>query len=310
MSNFEQLFSLSGLSLDRLRSFLEVEEAGNLAKAAKGDPVRQSQFSRQVKELESFFGVALTRRVGRRIEITDEGHRLAVLIHRHFSELNDFRESMAGRPVGVKLGAAASLLEWSVIPKLSGCIEALGGVTLELETSRSADVVRGVADGRLDFGIVRDDAVPKDMKRWKLGAVGYALFAPKAAWQRGAGVIEIIGKHPMVELPSGGHFHGQWSSWLAKNALRPNVVARAASFTQLARLLRHAGLAAVLPENASVEFDPGKFPSLPVPWSHRRQMVLLANTRSLDRAGVREQAAPALAKVLAWKPEDHPPVHR
>ena len=72
MNEFARLFTVSGLSLDRLRTFLRVAEAGNLAKAAKGDTTRQSQFSRQIKELEAFFGVALTRRVGRRIEITDE----------------------------------------------------------------------------------------------------------------------------------------------------------------------------------------------------------------------------------------------
>ena len=77
MNDFERLFDVSGLSLDRLRTFLRVVEAGNLSKAASGDTTRQSQFSRQIKEMESFFGVALTRRVGRRIEITDEVHRRA-----------------------------------------------------------------------------------------------------------------------------------------------------------------------------------------------------------------------------------------
>ena len=43
---------------------------------------------------------------------------------------------------------------------------------VELEQMRSADVVRAVADGRLDFGIVREDAVPKEVKRWRLGEVG------------------------------------------------------------------------------------------------------------------------------------------
>ena len=50
MNQFEHLFDISGLSLDRLRSFLKVAEAGNLATAAQGDAVRQSQYSRQIKE--------------------------------------------------------------------------------------------------------------------------------------------------------------------------------------------------------------------------------------------------------------------
>jgi len=300
MNDFDRLFALSGLSLDRLRTFLAVAEAGNLAKAATGDATRQSQFSRQVKELEGFFGVALTRRVGRRIEITDEGHRLAGMIRRHFSELDDFRESMAGRPVGVRIGAAASILEWTVIPKLAACREVLGEVILELEQSRSAEVVRGVADGRLNFGIVREDAVPAEMKRWKLGRIGYALFAPKAAWRKDAGVADVITRHPMGCLLPGGQFNERYSAWLDAKGWHPKVVARAGSFLQLARLVRVEGLAAVLPESAKVEFDPAKVQGTPLPWTHERPMVLLANARSLERAGMRHGAAAALAKTVAW----------
>ena len=64
MNEFDSLLSISGLSLDRMRSFLMVAESGNLSKAAKGDVTKQSQFSRQIKDLEGFFGVALTKRVG------------------------------------------------------------------------------------------------------------------------------------------------------------------------------------------------------------------------------------------------------
>jgi DNA-binding transcriptional LysR family regulator len=54
MNGFDRLFARSGLLLDRLRTFPAVAGAGNLARAAKGDPTRQSQFSRQVNELEGF----------------------------------------------------------------------------------------------------------------------------------------------------------------------------------------------------------------------------------------------------------------
>ncbi|MCX6872212.1 MAG: LysR family transcriptional regulator, partial [Verrucomicrobia bacterium] len=159
MNEFDRLFALAGLSLDRLRTFLRVAEAGNLSKAALGDVTKQSQFSRQIKELEGYFGVAFTRRVGRRIEIAPEGLRLADLIRRHFGELDDFREAMNGRPVCVRIGTQGSLIDWLLLPRLAACREALGGALVELEQLRSADIVRGVTDGRLDFGIVRDDAV-------------------------------------------------------------------------------------------------------------------------------------------------------
>jgi DNA-binding transcriptional LysR family regulator len=301
MNEFDRLFARSGLSLDRLRTFLAVADAGNLAKAAKGDPTRQSQFSRQVKELEGFFGVALTRRAGRRIEITDEGHRLAGLIRRQFSELDDFREAMSGRPVGVRIGAAASVLDWMVLPRMAGCREVLGGVVLELEQSRSAEVARGVADGRLDFGILREDAAPEGVKRWKLGRIGYALFAPKAAWKGEGGIEDVFARHPFGELLPGGQFHDRYRELLAARKWSPRVVARAGSFPQLARLVRADCVAAVLPVTAAVEFDPAKVQAMPLPWSHQRPMVLLANPRSLDRAGMRPGVAAALAKILAWE---------
>jgi DNA-binding transcriptional LysR family regulator len=64
-----------------------------------------------VKELDGYFGVTLTRRVGRRIEVTAEGQVLATLIRSHFAGLDDFCEAMSGRPVAEQIGAAASVLE-------------------------------------------------------------------------------------------------------------------------------------------------------------------------------------------------------
>lgn len=40
-----------GMSLERLDAFLAVLEAGGIARAAPGQPVRQSQLSRQISEL-------------------------------------------------------------------------------------------------------------------------------------------------------------------------------------------------------------------------------------------------------------------
>src|SRR5689334_689413 len=59
---FENLFSDRGLSIDRLRVLVEVHDAGGIAQAAPGDPVRQSQYSRQLRELSEFFGVEVARR--------------------------------------------------------------------------------------------------------------------------------------------------------------------------------------------------------------------------------------------------------
>src|ERR1051325_593529 len=63
---FQKLFAESGLSLDRLKALLEAGAAGSIAKAARGDPVRQSQYSRQIKELENFFQTKLVTETRKR----------------------------------------------------------------------------------------------------------------------------------------------------------------------------------------------------------------------------------------------------
>jgi DNA-binding transcriptional LysR family regulator len=299
MNDFDRLFTTSGLSLDRLRTFLRVAEAGNLSKAAKGDVNRQSQFSRQVKELEAFFGVALTRRVGRRIEITEEGGRLALIIRRQFSELDAFRESAAGRSVSVRIGSQGSVIEWLLLPRLDGIRSLLGSVMVELELMRSADVVRAVADGRLDFGLVREDAVPREIKRWRLRPVGYAMFAANALWRGCATAEDIIHKRPVAELQSGGQFAERWQQWLAERGLNPQVFARVTSFTDLARIVRAGHAAAMLPDLATVDFEPRRFKHQAVAALKPRMLVLIANTRSLDRSGIDQQAARSLAGILA-----------
>lgn len=298
MNEFERLFAVSGLSLDRLRTFLRVVESGNLSKAALGDPTKQSQFSRQIKELEAFFGVALTRRVGRRIEITDEGHRLALIIRRQFRELDDFRESMAGRSVNVRFGSQGSVIDWLLVPRLADVRKALGSTMVELEQMRSAEVVRAVADGRLDFGIVREDAVPAEVKRWKLGTVGYALFADSAYWKNRSSPEQLIQNAPVAELLPGGQFTERWHAWLTKEGLVPKVFARVSSFIELAKIVQAGHAAAVLPDMAKVDFETKRYAHVSIPTLRKRTLVLIANERSLERSGIERGAQARLSEVL------------
>src|SRR5271157_5483505 len=109
---FAELLREGGLSLDRLRSFCLVAQAGGVTRAAKGDPARQSLFSRQIKELEEFFGTELIRRKGRGIVLTDAGARLNLIARECFASLLDFKSQCKGRPVEVVVGTGESVIQW------------------------------------------------------------------------------------------------------------------------------------------------------------------------------------------------------
>ncbi len=87
---FANLFAERGLSLDRLKTLIEVGAAGSIAAAAHGDSARQSLYSRQIKELEEFFGVELTCRRGKVLTLTEAGRELARLAGESMRRLDDF----------------------------------------------------------------------------------------------------------------------------------------------------------------------------------------------------------------------------
>src|SRR3954468_19075764 len=113
---YENLLSRRGLSFDRLNVLLELENAGSLAKAAKGNEVRQTQYSRQIKELSEHFGVALAERQGRELKLTEHGRRLARLTRETFTGLDDFQQACLEEQLPVSIGAGDSILQWRLLP--------------------------------------------------------------------------------------------------------------------------------------------------------------------------------------------------
>ncbi len=52
-------------------------------------------------------------------------------------------------------------------------------VKLRLRNLRSSDIVRGLHEGRLDFGLVRRDSLTRPLAGSPLGVLDYALFVPR-----------------------------------------------------------------------------------------------------------------------------------
>lgn len=163
---------MKGLSLDRLNSFLAIADARGLARAAPGDPVRQSQLSRQLKELETALGRPLFLRTGRGMELTPAGRSLARVVRELSQGLTDVASAEAG-PVRVSLGGGDSVLQWLVLPRLP----VLEGIELELGALGSDGVVSALQEHQIDLGLLRASEASGELKSVRLGVVSYALFS-------------------------------------------------------------------------------------------------------------------------------------
>lgn len=280
---FDELLQQGGLSLDRLQSFCRVAEAGGVTKAAKGDPARQSLFSRQIKELEEFFGVELVRRSGRGVVLTAAGRRLHVLAREQLAGLQDFKQECAEEKSQLTLAAGDSLIQWVLLPNLSGLFPKLPNVALRLLNLSSTEIVSGLADGTLDLGIVRKKAACK-MQSAPLGCVGFSLFVPSrllAGKEAGDLSVGMIARLPLATLEGVGEFRSELARVARRKKVEFNIELELSSFPLIAKAVQGGTCAAFLPSLARTEFSAGAVAELQLDWLRPlgREIVLAWNPR-------------------------------
>lgn len=298
----EPLLARRGLSLERLETFCRVAEVGSIVKAAQGDPVRQSLYSRQIKELEGFFGVELIQRDGRGIRLTGAGRRLALLSREQFAALQNFQQEAKQTPVTLTIGAGNSVLEWVITPLLPRLCQQLAGIELSLLNKRSREIVRDLQDLKLDVGIVREDALVKGLKRVPFLELSYSLVIGRTL-ARGLTddqLLKRIDQLPMA-LAVGESFQPKFMEAAAKAGLSCRVSVFCSSFTQVAELVASGGFAGVLPAVAGGSLRSRGCRVVPAPFLETcsRKLCLAWQPRLAMVRPVIEKAVTALKSLAA-----------
>jgi DNA-binding transcriptional LysR family regulator len=175
---FEKLFAESGLSLDRLRAMLEVAACGSIAKATGGDPVRQSQYSRQIKELEDFFRVKLMERDGKGMQLTSNGRELARLSRFFLLGLSNFQRGCLAEEQTCRIGASATFIQCMLVPALGRSV-ARARQRYVFEVVSNDDIERRLHDLTLDFGIVTSATLSRPLQTTKIGESKLILAVPR-----------------------------------------------------------------------------------------------------------------------------------
>ncbi len=292
---FEKLFSERGLSLERLRVLVEVQAAGSIVQAAPGDPVRQSQYSRQLRELSEFFGCEVARRRGKLIKLTSEGARLAELAREHLRALDDFRAECAAEVIDYTIAAGDSVIQWLVIPRIGGLIASAPDLRIATINLRTNGIVQQLADGRVDFGIIRRDALVAGLKHASLGTWHYALVVPTALVGKRAkpSPAEVLGTLPIAAQTTDGQFAARLRAWLHELKVEPRHALACQSFPQTLAAVKSGAFVAVLPELAAADLPAKQFLRIDGPSLRRlsRELVLAWNPRVV-------RVRPAAGKLL------------
>lgn len=296
------IFGKKGLSWERLRSFRAVAEAGAIVKAAGADAVRQSLMSRQIRELEALFEVKLVVRKGRGLALTDAGRTLAGIIRNQMQTLQEFDDVCHQRAESFSLAGSNTLLLALFLPRLGAIRKALPQVSWELRHLPTRDTARAVAEGAIDFALLRAAAVPAGVQKIALGQVEWVLVLPRegSLAQRGNAVGSLDGL-PLA-LPVGGDLREAVDDYAVKRKVALNVALACNSYQQALQAVVAGSCAAILPDLA-LRAIPLPLRVLPLPDSlRRRQSIVLAwRKRLMDIRLQRVTARDLLARELKFQ---------
>src|SRR5580692_9620238 len=150
--------ALNDVSLRQLQYVVAVADTLGFHKAAARCAVSQPTLSAQVQQLESVLGVRIFERDRRRVLVTSAGADIVARARRVLVEVDDLiaeaarlREPFAGTlRIGVIPTVAPYLLP-EVMPRIGAKYPRLALVFRE---DKTADILRLLAEGKLDAGLV------------------------------------------------------------------------------------------------------------------------------------------------------------
>ncbi|MFO1324344.1 MAG: LysR family transcriptional regulator [Burkholderiales bacterium] len=192
-----------------LRHFVAVCEERNIARAAEREAIVPSAISKRIAAMENDAGVTLLKRGRRGIEPTPAGEVLLRdarevlgMLDRMMSELSEFATGAHG---SVRVFASLSVLSESLPDDIGGFLVQNPSVRVSLEERVSSEIVRGVREGTVDFGVCWDAGDVADLAtlRYRADHLGAAVpAAHPLARRKSVAYVDTLA-HEQIEILPG-----------------------------------------------------------------------------------------------------------
>lgn len=246
------------MNLKQLHYFVNIVEAQNMTRAAEGLHIAQPALSQQITLLESELGIKLLNRSTRGIQTTEQGdllYRHAKTILRQVDNTRILLSKKDGDVTGnVSVGMPSSTAKLLALGLMRRVKERYPSIVLEIVDVPSADLTSLVRLGRVDFSLVPDPQMPKDMTFARLFREElYLMTYPGVIAAAKAVSFKKIAELPLI-LPSAPNtLRARLQHTFLKSNLSFNLFGEASTSAILIPAVR-AGLAAtILPYSAAHE---------------------------------------------------------
>ena len=279
------------LDLVDLRLVLNVADAGNITHGAVRSGLALASASERIRDLERELGSPLFERQRRGVVPTAAGtalvrHARQVLqqIEVMRGELGDFAKGLRGK-VRVLSNTAATL---EFMPPLLGSFLATHPqLDIEIEERTSPEIVRSVARGRAEIGIVADavDAAA-ELETFPFTEDRLVLVTPPRhplATKRQVAFREALA-YDFVGLPSGSALQEHLDGHAARAGTAMRLRVRLPGFEALCRVVESGIGIAVVSHTAAARWRKSmaiKVVPITDPWSRRRLRLCVKSERAL-----------------------------
>ena len=283
------------MKLQQLQYFESVCRLGSVSKAAQELSISQPAISASIRELENEFSVRLFLRVGKTMQLTQEGHtflKLAKDILERTENASQIMQDLANNRNRIRLGMS-SMMASIYLPRI---LKEFSAQYPEVELTVIEDGIESLLqklDNReLDivFNSVGPSVDPTVYRTIPVCSINWCFCTHPSHQLADRTSIKIteIGDTPMASTKNGHHYSRLFAHF-AEYGCKPNVIYRTVQLSTLLQIIRHnyassfihAPLAASNPDLRFIPLDPPIIVSINLIW--RRDSYLYSDMEKFIR---------------------------
>lgn len=248
------------MDLRQLEMFLAVAENRSFTRASQQLHVAQSAISRKVKMLEEELGVALFKRVNKKVFITPAGETLLRYTRKIFRELknaalevSEMGQLQRGR---VKIGAGLIACSYLLPPVLERFKELYPGVDLEVITGSTERLLGLLQNNEIDLGLFTLPVESPDLQVVPLCSEQMVVVTspthPVLSRRRTLAATEIE-HYPLIPFQEGTYTRRLLDRFFLEVGIRPHITMEAENVATIKPLVRINLGISILPLPAVLE---------------------------------------------------------
>jgi DNA-binding transcriptional LysR family regulator len=234
-----------------LRLFLQIVEAGSITHGARRAHLALAAASTRIRNLEFVLGVPLLLREQRGIRLTPAGHTLAYYARSVFQQIERLRDEFGEHTGGLRghLRLFSNTNAREFLPEaLSPFLIANPEIHVDVEERMSYEIVRAVAEGASDIGIVAGPVNLLGLQTFSFRTDRLVLVVPKdhpVGKRRRISFLEAL-ENEFVGLSEGSSIQRFLAQEANRLNRRLNIRVRLPTFEDVCRMVeKRVGLAFV-----------------------------------------------------------------